>query len=50
MNLREITLEQYNKTNIPDTPMNWHVWKKAFELGWRMSRENNKKDYRQTKG
>ena len=33
MNTREISLRLFNESGIENTPMNWHIWKRAFDLG-----------------
>ncbi|MGV6830487.1 MAG: hypothetical protein ACWA5P_02855 [bacterium] len=37
--LRKLTKDQFDETNIANTPMNWHVWKRAFELGYRLAEQ-----------
>jgi len=32
-NQREISKELFDKSNIEAIPMNWHIWKRAFDLG-----------------
>ena len=31
---RKIAKELFNKTNLDKNAMNWHVWKRAFDLGY----------------
>lgn len=31
---REIAKELYLKSGIDDKPYHWHIWKRAFDLGW----------------
>ena len=32
-NQREICLAEFNKSRIENTPMNWHIWKRAYDRG-----------------
>ena len=34
MTSRELAKLTFEETQIPNTPYNWHIWKRAFDLGW----------------
>ncbi len=40
MNKREEALELFKSSGIKDTPYNWHIWKRAFNLGWASNKTN----------
>ena len=42
MTSREIALETFKESQIPNTPYNWHLWKRAFDLGYREGQKNAK--------
>ena len=29
------TLKTFKETLIPDTPYNWHIWKRAYTMGYK---------------
>ena len=33
-NKREVSKKLFDQTNLPKDAMNWHVWKRAFDLGF----------------
>lgn len=42
MNIRVLSLKTFKESNIKNTPINWFIWKRAFELGYNKSFEINK--------
>lgn len=34
MNKRELSKKLYLQSHIKDNAYNWHIWKRAFDLGW----------------
>jgi hypothetical protein len=48
-NTREISLRTYNKAishGMLDSPMNWHIWKRAFDVSEIEFKKINNKDKR----
>jgi len=35
MTSREKAKQTFEETQIPNTPYNWYIWKRAFDLGYR---------------
>jgi len=29
------TLKSFKDTQIPNTPYNWHIWKRAYAMGYK---------------
>lgn len=39
MTSRELAKKTFDETQLPNTPMNWHIWKRAFDLGYKEGRK-----------
>jgi len=40
-NQREISKELFDKSGLESTPNNWHIWKRAFDLGVSKAKESD---------
>lgn len=40
-NQREISMERFKASKLANTPNNWHIWKRAFDLGVSATEKNS---------
>lgn len=47
---RELALMKFKESKIPETVLNWHIWKRAFDIGYfigigsKIKNKNNEED------